>query len=99
MAAERSTGGSIPRDPPEGGGVGESRPVKEGSRGRPGRDRHKTGPGPEKVGTEVGMGGTDGWKGGRREEERRTEPHNRNHSESATSAARSVAIEIAGGGR
>ena len=40
-------GGSIPRDPPEGGGVGESRPVKEGSRGRPGRDRHKTMPGPE----------------------------------------------------
>ena len=41
-------GGSIPRDPPEGGGVGESRPVKEGSRGRPGRHRHKTMTGPGK---------------------------------------------------
>ena len=41
-------GGTIPRDPPEGGGVGESRPVKEGSRGRPGRHRHKTMTGPRK---------------------------------------------------
>ena len=51
-------GTTPPRTLPTDGGVGESRPVKEGSRGRPGRGRHKTGPGP-------GKGGTDGWKGGR----------------------------------
>ena len=50
-----------PEGPPEGGGVGESRPVKEGSRGRPGRHRHKamTGPGKE--------GRTEGRMGNRRE--------------------------------
>ena len=33
-----------PEGPPDGGGVGESRPVKEGSRGRPGRHRVETMP-------------------------------------------------------
>ena len=52
---------SIPRGPPEGGGVGESRPVKEGSRGRPGRHRHKTMTGPGKEGrTERRIGEQEG---------------------------------------
>ena len=41
VAAERP---ERPEGPPDGGGVGESRPVKEGSRGRPGRHRVKTMP-------------------------------------------------------
>ena len=45
-----------PEGPPDGGGVGESRPVKEGSRGRPGRHRHKTMTGPGKEGRKYGRG-------------------------------------------
>ena len=60
MVAERSTGDHTPQDPPEDGGVGESRPVKEGARGRPGRDRHKTGPGPGKGGRRYGGKGKKG---------------------------------------
>ena len=57
----RGLGGSIPWGPPEGGGVGESRPVKEGSRGRPGRHRHKTMTGPGKEGrTERRIGEQEG---------------------------------------
>ena len=41
VAAERP---ERPEGPPDGGGVGESRPVKEGSRGRPGRHRVETMP-------------------------------------------------------
>ena len=47
-----------PEGPPDGGGVGESRPVKEGSRGRP--DRHR-------VETMPDRGRQDGLNGERRQ--------------------------------